>query len=64
MIKKISCLSIVLLCLSFSVDAPEGHIRVRYEVMEVPFTFPSHKPPADKPNPKQGVGKPLLLKLL
>ncbi|KAL6321721.1 hypothetical protein AAG906_031233 [Vitis piasezkii] len=37
-------------------DAPEGHVRVRYEVMEVPITLPSQKPPADKPNPKQGVG--------
>ncbi|KAL6311450.1 hypothetical protein AAG906_005370 [Vitis piasezkii] len=38
-------------------DAPEGHVRVRYEVMEVPITLPSQKPPADKPNPKQGVDK-------
>lgn len=25
--------------------------------MEVPITLPSLKPPADKPNPKQGIGK-------
>ncbi|KAK0596388.1 hypothetical protein LWI29_015257 [Acer saccharum] len=37
-------------------DAPDGHFRVRYEVMEVPITLPSQKPPADKPNPKQGIG--------
>ncbi|KAI3471010.1 hypothetical protein Pfo_027673 [Paulownia fortunei] len=27
-----------------------------YDVMEVPITLPSQKPPADKPNPKQGIG--------
>ncbi|XP_040947724.1 WD repeat-containing protein WRAP73 isoform X3 [Gossypium hirsutum] len=32
-----------------------GHFKVRYEVMEVPITFPFQKPPADKPNPKQGI---------
>ncbi|TXG70541.1 hypothetical protein EZV62_005476 [Acer yangbiense] len=37
-------------------DAPDGHFRVRYEVMEVPITLPSQKPLADKPNPKQGIG--------
>ncbi|KAK4839388.1 hypothetical protein QYF36_021579 [Acer negundo] len=37
-------------------DAPDGHFRVRYEVMEVPITLPSQKPPAEKPNPKQGIG--------
>nr|KJB51377.1 hypothetical protein B456_008G214300 [Gossypium raimondii] len=37
-------------------DAPGGHFKVRYEVMEVPITFPFQKPPADKPNPKQGIG--------
>ncbi|GAV79487.1 WD40 domain-containing protein [Cephalotus follicularis] len=37
-------------------DNSEGHFRVRYEVMEVPFTLPFQKPPADKPNPKQGIG--------
>ncbi|XP_044478919.1 WD repeat-containing protein WRAP73-like [Mangifera indica] len=37
-------------------DAPDGHFRVRYEVMEVPITLPFQKPPADKPNPKQGIG--------
>ena len=61
---KIPRLSIVLFDLSFFVDATEGHVRVRYEVMDVPITLPSQKPPADKPNPKQGVGKPLLSKLL
>ncbi|KAL2540029.1 Transducin/WD40 repeat-like superfamily protein [Abeliophyllum distichum] len=34
----------------------ETHIQVRYDVMEVPITLPSQKPPADKPNPKQGIG--------
>ncbi|XWS36981.1 hypothetical protein CRYUN_Cryun19dG0004000 [Craigia yunnanensis] len=37
-------------------DAPEGHFKVRYEVMEVPITLPFQKPLADKPNPKQGIG--------
>ncbi|KAG7554495.1 WD40 repeat [Arabidopsis suecica] len=37
-------------------DASEGYISVRYEVMELPVAFPFQKPPADKPNPKQGVG--------
>ncbi|XP_022159755.1 WD repeat-containing protein WRAP73 isoform X3 [Momordica charantia] len=39
-----------------SEDSTEGHFRVRYDVTEVPVTLPSQKPPADKPNPKQGVG--------
>lgn len=43
---------------SFQVD--EGHIRVRYEVTEMPINLPFQKPPVDKPNPKQGIGKPLL----
>ncbi|CAA2997769.1 WD repeat-containing WRAP73 [Olea europaea subsp. europaea] len=34
----------------------ETQIQVRYDVMEVPITLPSLKPPADKPNPKQGIG--------
>lgn len=38
-------------------DAPEVHYRVRYDVTEVPITLPCQKPPADKPNPKQGIGK-------
>lgn len=46
--------------LPFFVDAAEGHDRVRYEIMDVPITLPSQKPPSDKPNPKQGVGKSLL----
>ncbi|XP_031392138.1 WD repeat-containing protein WRAP73 isoform X4 [Punica granatum] len=37
-------------------DASEGHFRVRYEVTEAPITLPFQKPPADKPNPKQGIG--------
>ncbi|KAL9995136.1 putative transcription factor WD40-like family [Helianthus debilis subsp. tardiflorus] len=32
-------------------------IDVRYDVMELPVTFPFQKPPTDKPNPKQGIGK-------
>ncbi|KAK6912385.1 WD40 repeat [Dillenia turbinata] len=46
------------LCLTddFMRGESEGHFRVRYEVMEVPITIPFQKPPADKPNPKQGVG--------
>ncbi|KAK2994685.1 hypothetical protein RJ640_026164 [Escallonia rubra] len=39
-----------------SEDAPEGHIQVRYDIMEVPITLPFQKPPPDKPNPKQGIG--------
>lgn len=41
-------------------DASEGHFGVRYDVMELPITLPFQKPPADKPNPKQGIGKPPL----
>ncbi|KAH6790477.1 Transducin/WD40 repeat-like superfamily protein [Perilla frutescens var. frutescens] len=37
-------------------NAAETCIQVRYDVLEVPVTLPSHKPPADKPNPKQGIG--------
>ncbi|XP_051143651.1 uncharacterized protein LOC127260049 [Andrographis paniculata] len=37
-------------------NAAETYIQVRYDVMEVPITLPSQKPPADKPNPKQGIG--------
>jgi len=50
--------SSVVLC----ADASEGYISVRYEVMELPVAFPFQKPPADKPNPKQGVGKLFLLR--
>ncbi|XP_010275400.1 PREDICTED: WD repeat-containing protein WRAP73 isoform X2 [Nelumbo nucifera] len=39
-----------------SENAPEGHYRVRYKVMDLPITLPSQKPPVDKPNPKQGIG--------
>lgn len=42
-------------------DASESYISVRYEVMELPVAFPFQKPPAEKPNPKQGVGKLSLL---
>ncbi|KVI04530.1 WD repeat-containing protein WRAP73 isoform X1 [Cynara cardunculus var. scolymus] len=35
---------------------PQGLIDVRYDVMELPITLPFQKPPADKPNPKQGIG--------
>ncbi|GER50818.1 WD-repeat protein [Striga asiatica] len=37
-------------------NTSETYNQVRYEVMEVPVTLPSLKPPADKPNPKQGIG--------
>lgn len=37
-------------------NAAETCIQVRYDVLEVPVTLPSQKPPADKPNPKQGIG--------
>ncbi|XP_020222888.1 WD repeat-containing protein WRAP73 [Cajanus cajan] len=37
-------------------DSPEEPFRVRYEVMEVPINLPFQKPPAEKPNPKQGIG--------
>ncbi|XP_057482621.1 uncharacterized protein LOC130769343 [Actinidia eriantha] len=39
-----------------SENLSEGHIQVRYDVMELPITLPFQKPPADKPNPKQGIG--------
>lgn len=38
-----------------SENGAEGHIQVRYDVLEVPITLPFQKPPADKPNPKQGI---------
>ncbi|XP_075502434.1 uncharacterized protein LOC142540286 [Primulina tabacum] len=37
-------------------NAHETLIHVRYDVMELPITLPSQKPPVDKPNPKQGIG--------
>lgn len=41
-----------------SVDnGAETCIQVRYDVLEVPVTLPTQKPPADKPNPKQGIGE-------
>ncbi|KAL6980911.1 hypothetical protein U1Q18_022547 [Sarracenia purpurea var. burkii] len=39
-----------------SENLTEGRIEVRYDVMELPVTLPFQKPPADKPNPKQGIG--------
>lgn len=45
-------------CFSYFQDSTEGHFRVRYDVTEVPITLPFQKPLADKPNPKQGIGKP------
>lgn len=36
-------------------NASEAHIQVRYNVLEIPINLPSQKPPADKPNPKQGI---------
>ncbi|CAI9091979.1 OLC1v1027103C2 [Oldenlandia corymbosa var. corymbosa] len=38
-------------------DVPETRIQVRYDVVELPVTLPCQKPPPDKPNPKQGIGK-------
>ena len=40
-----------------SENGSEGQVQVRYDVMEVPITLPFQKPPADKPNPKQGISK-------
>ncbi|XP_047939297.1 WD repeat-containing protein WRAP73 [Salvia hispanica] len=37
-------------------NGAETCIQVRYDVLEVPVTLPTQKPPADKPNPKQGIG--------
>lgn len=37
-------------------DAAETRIEVRYDVMELPINLPCQKPPADRPNPKQGIG--------
>ncbi|PIA50340.1 hypothetical protein AQUCO_01300824v1 [Aquilegia coerulea] len=37
-------------------NLPEGPVRIRYKVMELPVSLPFQKPPVDKPNPKQGVG--------
>jgi hypothetical protein len=34
--------------------------RVFYKVVEAPVTIPSQKPPVDKPNPKQGIGRHLI----
>lgn len=46
-----------LIMISSADNAAETCIQVRYDVLEVPITLPSQKPPADKPNPKQGIGK-------
>lgn len=43
--------------ISSAENATETCIQVRYDVMEVPVILPSQKPPADKPNPKQGIGE-------
>ncbi|KAF6149891.1 hypothetical protein GIB67_008612 [Kingdonia uniflora] len=43
-----------------SENPPEGHSRVRYIVMELPISLPFQKPPADKPNPKQGIDEALV----
>lgn len=40
----------------FAEYGPQGLIDVRYDVVELPITLPFQKPPADKPNPKQGIG--------
>ncbi|XP_074583847.1 uncharacterized protein LOC141839894 isoform X2 [Curcuma longa] len=37
-------------------NAAEGNLRVKYKVMDCPFSLPFQKPAADKPNPKQGIG--------
>ncbi|KAG9149858.1 hypothetical protein Leryth_022098 [Lithospermum erythrorhizon] len=37
-------------------NTSETLTQVRYDVTEAPITLPSQKPPADKPNPKQGIG--------
>lgn len=34
----------------------EGQL-VKYKVIDLPITVPTQKPAADKPNPKQGIGK-------
>ncbi|KAL5728427.1 hypothetical protein ACHQM5_001513 [Ranunculus cassubicifolius] len=39
-----------------SENPPEGPVRIRYKVMDLPISLPFQKPPVDKPNPKQGVG--------
>ncbi|CAB4274659.1 unnamed protein product [Prunus armeniaca] len=52
------------LCLSDDfAQGNDGHFRVRYEVTEVPISLPFQKPPADKPNPKQGIGRTSSFKL-
>ncbi|KAJ7004390.1 hypothetical protein NC653_009305 [Populus alba x Populus x berolinensis] len=42
--------------IEYLIHVSEGHFRVMYEVTEVPISLPFQKPPADKPNPKQGIG--------
>ncbi|KAG6497513.1 WD repeat-containing protein WRAP73-like isoform X1 [Zingiber officinale] len=37
-------------------NAAEGNLRVKYKVIDCPFSVPFQKPAADKPNPKQGIG--------
>lgn len=57
-------LPLYLFIFSVEEDTSEGPFRVRYEVTDVPINLPSQKPPADKPNPKQGIGKSLVSLLL
>lgn len=49
--------SVTSMVISNADNATETCIQVRYDVLEVPVTLPSQKPPADKPNPKQGIGE-------
>nr|GEW69758.1 hypothetical protein [Tanacetum cinerariifolium] len=45
-----------LMCLDTRVEyGPQGLVEVRYDIMELLITLPFQKPPADKPNPKQGI---------
>nr|GEY19829.1 hypothetical protein [Tanacetum cinerariifolium] len=45
-----------LMCLDTRVEyGPQGLVEVRYDIMELPITLLFQKPPADKPNPKQGI---------
>lgn len=51
------CSLVTPIMISSADNAAETCIQVRYDILEVPVTLPSHKPPADKPNPKQGIGE-------
>ncbi|EFJ17238.1 hypothetical protein SELMODRAFT_115139 [Selaginella moellendorffii] len=37
-------------------NSGDSHVRVRYKVADIPVRIAAQKPPADKPNPKQGIG--------